>query len=104
MLPGGEHHVRVFGTPKRTVIAAEGAKKIAAFDIEIVTQDDTAVAQVRSQMEEIVLRRADELDPEWHHLHVAASAGRRYGVFPEAAFHLDDAEDELRVETRALCF
>jgi hypothetical protein len=38
-------------------------------------------------------------DPEGHDLHVAAGAGGRHGVFAEAAFDLDQAEHQLRVES-----
>ncbi|MGW8184329.1 MAG: hypothetical protein ACWGMT_10270 [Burkholderiales bacterium] len=47
---------------------------------------------------------ADEVDPERHHLHIAASARARHCVLAEIALDLNDAEDELGVESGALGF
>src|SRR5947208_3462669 len=70
-------------------------------DIEIMAEDHATVAQIRAQVEEIVVRRTDLTNPERHHLHIAARAGGRDRIFLEAAFVMDDAEHELRIESRA---
>ena len=43
-------------------------------EIEVVFENHTTVAQVGAQMKQVLLRLADQLDPERHHLHVAARA------------------------------
>ncbi|MNT51444.1 hypothetical protein D3C72_1884090 [compost metagenome] len=47
---------------------------------------------------------ADDARPEWHHLHVAARAGQRDGVFAEGRLDLDQAQHEGRFQARAARF
>src|SRR5437868_10150699 len=70
-------------------------------DVEIMAEDYATVAEIRAQVEQIVVHRADLAYPERHHLHVAARACGRDRVFLEAAFVMDDTEHELRLEPRA---
>src|SRR5207248_3328133 len=66
---------------------------------EVKPQDRAAVAKVRPQVEQVVIRISDQLDPEGHDLHVAARARARHGVFSEIAFVLDQGDHELRIES-----
>lgn len=67
------------------------------FHIQVVTEYPAAVAQ----MEKIVGRPSNEFHPKKHHLHEATSAGRRYGIFAEIAFRLDQAEEQFGIEAGA---
>ena len=71
---GGAHHVRVFRLPEAAVVAPEGAEKVTLFDVQIVTQYGATVAQVCSQMKQVVIVATDDPDPERHDLHEAACA------------------------------
>src|SRR5436190_5314836 len=95
---------RIFGATEAAVVAAESAIDVALLDVEIVPQDDAAIAEVGSQVEEVVVAATDERGPERHHLHVSARARRRDRVFAECAFVLDHAEHELRIESGARRF
>mgnify|MGYP006338130167 CR=1 FL=1 len=44
---------------------------------------------------------ADQIDPERHDLHEAASTGGGNGILPEVAFDLDDGEHELGIQPRS---
>src|SRR5262245_31048528 len=103
-LPGREHQARVLRAAEAAVVAHERAKIIAVLLVDVVAQDGAAVGDVGAQVEEVVLRRADQLDPERHDLHVAARSRGRHRVLAEGALHLDHAEHQLRVETRARRF
>src|SRR4051812_2994911 len=52
-------------------------------------------------MEKVMPRLADQLDPEGHHLHVAARASAGDGVLAKTALYLDHAEHQLRIKPRA---
>src|SRR5258708_28398868 len=99
--PRGEHHARVLGVAEAAVIAAERAEIVAFLHIQIVTQDDAAVAQVGAQVKQIVGRAAEELRPEGHHLHVAARSGGRHRVFAKRALHFEHTEHQLWIEPGA---
>src|SRR6185295_20005701 len=74
-LPCRVHRVRILGPSEAAVVAAERAEEIALLDVEVVAQDDAAIAQVGAQIEKIVARPLEYLGPEWHYLHVALCAG-----------------------------
>jgi hypothetical protein len=84
------------------VVACQRARDVAALDVEVVAQDDAAIAQVGAQAEQVVLPRADQAGPERHDLHVAARARARHRILAEPALDVDHAQDELRVEPGAL--
>ena len=67
--------------------------------VEIMAEDHATVAEVGAQIEQIMIGGADLATPERHHLHVAARARRGDRVFLEAAFVMDDAQHELRIES-----
>ena len=50
-------------------------------------------------MKQIVIARAYGSGPEGHHLHVAARADMRHGIFPEAALHLDQTQHHVRIQS-----
>ncbi len=52
-----KHGSRILGRPEAAVVASERAIEIAVLGVEVVAQDHAAVAQVRAQVEEIVLGR-----------------------------------------------
>ena len=82
------------------VVAAQRVGEVAALAVEVVAQDHAAVAQVGALVEEVLPRRCRSRAPERHHLHVAARAGRRDRVLPEAALDVDHREDEARLQPR----
>ena len=49
--PGGTDQIRVPRLAQSAVITAQCPKQVAIFDIQIMTQDGAAVAQVDAQME-----------------------------------------------------
>jgi hypothetical protein len=87
----------VFRLAQAAVVAAQGAEQVTLLDIQIVAQDRAAVAQVGAQIEQRVVRPADQLYPEWHDLHVAAGAAAETAYFG-SRFDLHQAEHQLRVE------
>jgi len=99
-LPGGTDHIGVFGLAQTAVVAAQGPVQVAVFDVQIEAQDGAAVAQVGAHLEQVVARGADLLDPEGHDLHIAPGAHGGQGVFLEATFHLDQAQDQRGVQPR----
>ena len=104
LMPDGVYEVRVLWFAPAAVIAAQGHKKVAFFKIDVVAQDGAAVTQVGAHVEKVVFLVADGFDPERHDLHIAACASFRECVFAEPAFDLDEAEDELWVESCARGF
>src|SRR6185436_8275269 len=100
-LPRRQHEARILRAAEAAVVARQRAEVVAVLHVHVVAQDDAAVSEVGAQLEKIILRPADQLDPERHHLHVATRAGNRDGVLAKAALDLDDAEHELRVESGA---
>src|SRR4029077_20496834 len=88
--PRRQHEVWILRLSQRTVVAAERAVIVAALHVQIEAQDGAAVGEVGAQVKEIVARLADQLQPDRHHLHVAARAGARDCIFAEAALDLDD--------------
>src|SRR5512135_185984 len=100
LLPRSDHSAGIVGLPQAAVVATQGAKVVALFPVEVVAQDDATIAQIDSQVEQVVVRPADQLDPERHHLHVAARTDLRDGVLAKTALHVDDAEHELRIQAR----
>src|SRR5436309_11799236 len=103
-LPRRENGIGIFGSAEATVVASERTEDVAVLLVEIATQDEAAITKVRAQAEQIVLRVSDELHPERHHLHVAASARDRNRVFAKVAFVLNEPEDQLRIEPGACGF
>jgi len=87
--------------PQAAVVTTECPIEVALFDIQIVAQDGAAVAQIGSQVKQVVIVAADQPDPEGHDLHEAPGACGRDGVFLETAFDLDQTENKLRVESGA---
>src|SRR6266446_10934231 len=63
-LPGREHEIRILRSSEAAVIAAERAEVVALFHVQIVPQDGAAVREIGAHVEEIVLRLADQLQPE----------------------------------------
>ncbi len=61
-------------------------------------QDRDAVAQVGAQVKQIMLRCANDLDPEWHDLHIALRRRTRNGVFAKSTFHFNQTEHHFRVK------
>ena len=43
-LPGGADGVGVFGASEAAVVAAQGAKEVATFNVKVVPEDGAAVA------------------------------------------------------------
>jgi hypothetical protein len=89
---------------KAAVVATERAVQISTLDVEVVAKNGATVAQIGAQVEKVVVTASDDFHPEGHHLHEAARASARYGVFLETAFHLDETKHQLWVETRARRF
>src|SRR3989442_550640 len=100
--PGADHHVGIFGLAQRSVIATQRAKQVPFFTIEVVLQDDTAVAKVVAQTEQVIALAADQSHPEGHDLHVASGTRARYGVFAKIALDLDHRQHELWVKPGAV--
>src|SRR5688500_14243581 len=70
-----------------------------------MAQDHAAEAQIGLHVEQPHrLATADQPRPERHYLHVAARTGTTDRVLSKAAFHLDQAEHQCRVETGPLAF
>lgn len=99
-LPDGVYVVRVVWFAPATVVAAQGEKEVAFFEIDVVPQDGTAISQVGAHVEKVVFPVANGFDPERHDLHIAACTGFRERIFVEPAFNLDKAEDKLRIKSR----
>src|SRR5206468_11542294 len=78
------------------------AKQVPFFTIEVVLQDDTAVAKVVAQTEQVIALAADQSHPEGHDLHVASGTRARYGVFAKIALDLDHRQHELWVKPGAV--
>src|SRR5438046_7998100 len=83
--PRGEHEVRILRLAERAVVAPQRAEVVSLLQVHVVAQDRAAIGQVGPQVKEIMAGPADELDPERHHLHVAASAGARDRVLAKTA-------------------
>jgi hypothetical protein len=88
---------RVLGSPEAAVVAPKRAIQVAIFAIEIVAQDHGAVAQIGTQVEQILVGCADLRHPERHDLHVAARGGAGERELLETALMVDDGEHKLRV-------
>src|SRR5256886_1609438 len=100
-LPGCAHHVRIFRASQAAVVAPQRAEVIAVFDVEIVPENRAAVRDIGAQVEQVMARLPDLIQPERHHLHVATRPGLRYRVLAKLALDLDQAEHQLRIEPRA---
>ena len=59
-------------------------------------------AKIDTQMKQVLIVASDEIDPERHHLHVAACTHGGHRVSAKGAFDLDQTEHELGVEPGAL--
>jgi hypothetical protein len=101
-LPGAHDLRRIFSFPEAAVVAAQRAVEVAVLHVQVMAQDDAAVAQVGAQMEQVVVAPPDERDPERHHLHESAGARAGNRVLAEIALDLDQAEHELRIEASPL--
>ena len=51
--------VRIFSASETAVVAAERTIVVAVLDVEIMAKDHTAVTEVRTEIEQIVVGRAD---------------------------------------------
>src|ERR1041384_1155749 len=100
-LPRREHQAGVLGLAQGAVVAPERPEIVASLHVEIVPQNRAAVSEVCPEMEQVVAGPAEERHPEGHHLHVAARPRPGHGVLAKAAFHLDQAQDELRIEVES---
>ena len=78
--------------------SARAPEIVASLHVEIVPQNRAAVSEVCPEMEQVVVGLAEQRHPERHDLHVAARARAGHGVLAKAAFHLDQPQDELRIE------
>ena len=99
--PGAADHIRILGLAQAAVVAAQGTEKVAVLDVQIVAEDGAAIAQIGAHFEQAVIRPTDQTDPERHHLHIAAGPGGGYRIFAKAAFDLDQAQHQLRIEAGA---
>ena len=105
VLPCGEDRVGILGAATAAVVAAQREEQVAFLDVQIVAQDHATHAQVGAHVEQCAgVSVADQARPERHDLHIATRAGTAHGIFLEAGFDRDEAQDQLRVETCAQCF
>src|SRR5690606_21159302 len=77
------------------VVARERMEQVSLLEVEVVPEDGAAVAQVGLHAEQAVARPSDLLEPERHHLHQAAGAGRGDRKRVEVALDLYYREHEL---------
>ena len=61
--------------------------------------NNTAVAQVGTDIEEIVIFAADLFYPKRHHLHKTAGAHYRQCVLPKVTFHLNQTKHHFRIKS-----
>jgi len=102
--PGADHPVGKFWLAEGSVVATQRAKQVPFLAIEIVLQDDAAVAKVVAQTEEVIALAADQSHPEGHDLHVASGTRARHGVFAKIALDLNHRQHELRIKPGAHSF
>jgi len=96
--PGADHQVGIFGPAERSVVTTQRAKQVPFLTIEVVLQDDAAVAKVVAQTEQVIALAADQSHPEGHDLHVPSGTRARYGVFAKIALDLNHRQHELRIK------
>ena len=69
-----------------------------------MAQNGAAIAQIGADIEKIVRRIADIVFPKRHHLHQTARAHSADGILAKRAFHFNQTQNHLGVESGATAF
>ncbi len=77
------------------VVAGQGLGAVTAFAVQVEFEYGAAEAQVGVNIEQVVARSADFVQPEWHDLHQATGACIRDGKAVKVAFDVNQREHQL---------
>lgn len=102
--PRAQNGVRILIAAEAAVKTGECADDVAPFKVAVMSQNGAAVTQVGTNIEQVVRRFADVVFPKRHNLHQAARADPADRILAERAFHLNQPQHNLRIQTGPAAF
>lgn len=102
--PRAQNGVRIFIAAQAAVKTGKRADDVAFFKVAVMAQDGAAVTQVGADVEQVVRRFADVVFPKRHNLHQTARADTADCILAERAFHLNQPQHNLRIQTGPAAF
>lgn len=102
--PRAQNGIRILIAAEAAVKAGKRADDVAFFKVAVMAQNGAAVTQVGADVEQVVRRFADVVFPKRHNLHQTARADAADRILAERAFHLNQPQHNLCIQTGPAAF